>query len=105
RSYFTSKQLRFVRLYITSAGSDNYARIPELEVWGDAGVAAFTASTLEGPAPLDVQFTDTSTGNIDAWAWNFGDGATSNVASPSHTYTRAGLSQVTLTVTSPLGGQ
>ncbi len=30
---------RFVRLYITDAGIDDYARIPELEVWGRPGRA------------------------------------------------------------------
>jgi hypothetical protein len=34
RSYYTPKALRFVRLYITDPGIDNYARIPEFEVWG-----------------------------------------------------------------------
>jgi hypothetical protein len=28
------KRLRYVRLLITDPGIDNYARIPELEVWG-----------------------------------------------------------------------
>jgi hypothetical protein len=34
RSYNTPKALRYVRLYVTNAGIDNYARIPEFEVWG-----------------------------------------------------------------------
>ena len=34
RSYNSPKTLRYVRLYITNAGIDNYARIPEFEVWG-----------------------------------------------------------------------
>lgn len=34
RSYNTPKTLRYVRLYITNSGIDNYARIPEFEVWG-----------------------------------------------------------------------
>ncbi len=34
RSYVTPKTLRYVRLYITDPGIDNYARIPEFEVWG-----------------------------------------------------------------------
>lgn len=34
RSYNNPKTLRYVRLYITNSGIDNYARIPEFEVWG-----------------------------------------------------------------------
>ena len=40
--------------------------------------------------PLPVQFTDTSTGGPTSWAWDFGDGATSNLANPTHTYAAAG---------------
>ena len=36
-------------------------------------VASFTADTTAGPTPLSVQFTDTSAGNPDWWAWYFGD--------------------------------
>ena len=38
-------------------------------------------------------------GTIDAYAWEFGDGGTSSVPNPSHTYTAAGSYTVTLTVT------
>lgn len=34
RSYYTPKALRFIRLYITDPGIDNWARIPEFEVRG-----------------------------------------------------------------------
>jgi hypothetical protein len=38
-------------------------------------------------------------GNIDTYAWSFGDGGASSVANPSHTYTAVGTYPVTLTVT------
>lgn len=50
---------------------------------------------------LLVQFTDTSSdsdGTIASRHWNFGDGATSNVANPSHAYAAAGTYTVTETV-------
>jgi len=62
--------------------------------------ASFTASPTSGSAPLNVMFTDTSTGSITNWFWNFGDGKTTNFtasANPSHTYT-AGTYTVTLIV-------
>jgi hypothetical protein len=51
---------------------------------------------------LRAKFTNQST-NADAWAWSFGDGATSSGRSPSHTYGEAGTYSVKLTVTSSGG--
>lgn len=62
--------------------------------------ASFTASPTSGSAPLNVTFTDSSTGSITNWFWNFGDGKTTNFtasANPSHTYT-SGTYTVTLIV-------
>ncbi len=53
-------------------------------------VASFTY-TPANPTTLDVMsFTDTSTdpdGTVVAWAWAFGDGATSTAQNPTHQYT------------------
>jgi len=49
-----------------------------------------------------VEFTDTSTdsdGTIASYAWEFGDGQTATVASPTHVYTADGTYTVNLTVT------
>jgi len=48
-----------------------------------------------------IQFTDTSVSNVDltAWAWDFGDGATSTEQNPTHQYTTNGQYTVSLTVT------
>jgi PKD repeat protein len=48
---------------------------------------------------LDIAFQDKSTGDPDAWSWDFGDGRTGSRQSPTHTYAEAGEYQVTLTVT------
>ena len=66
-------------------------------------VAQFTASTTSGIAPLAMNFLNTSTGNISTYEWNFGDGTTSAVQSPSHVYAAAGSYSVSLTVTGPGG--
>jgi PKD repeat protein len=59
----------------------------EVLVVGEALTAGFTFSPRQGEAPLVVQFTDRSGGNPTAWAWNFGDGQTSDEQNPSHIYT------------------
>lgn len=53
-----------------------------------------------------VQFNSNASvpgGTIASYAWNFGDGTTSNQQSPSHAYTSAGTKNVTLIVTSNNG--
>ncbi len=68
--------------------------------------AAFTATPETGPAGLTVQFTDRSLPGSDpitAWFWNFGDGQTSTVQNPAHTYPTPGVYNVTLTVTTGAG--
>jgi PKD repeat protein len=68
-----------------------------------APVANFVANPSSGPAPLAVHFTDSSTGSPTAWSWNFGDGATSPLQNPSHTYANQGAYQVTLTASNAGG--
>ncbi|MEE8572697.1 MAG: PKD domain-containing protein, partial [Gemmatimonadota bacterium] len=61
--------------------------------------ADFEAVPTSGSAPLDVSFSDLSTGSPTSWLWNFGDGFSSSAQHPSHTYDTPGLYSVTLTVT------
>ena len=63
--------------------------------------ADFTATPTSGDAPLMVQFTDQSIGNISGWLWLFGDGQTSTEQNPSHTYTGDGVYNVCLVVIKP----
>ena len=64
-------------------------------------VSGFSGSPTNGFAPLQVVFTDASTGSNTNCVWSFGDGQsvtnTSN-ASVNHTYTAGGSYTVTLTV-------
>jgi gliding motility-associated-like protein len=51
-------------------------------------------------------FTDSSIATntqIATWHWNFGDGDSSNIQSPNHTYTTAGNYAVTLSITDTAG--
>jgi len=63
-------------------------------------IANFTADTV--CAGGITTFTDLSDGNgttISSWQWNFGDGNSSTVQNPTHTYAQGGTYSVTLIVT------
>lgn len=64
---------------------------------------SFLATPRSGTTPLAVQFTDTSTLNPTRWVWNFGDGHSSTMQNPSHTYTTPGNYNVSLTATNTVG--
>ncbi len=67
---------------------------------------AFTGAPLSGCFPLPVNFTDQSSpgnGSITSWQWDFGDGASSIIQSPGHTYTGSGNYNVTLRLTNSFG--
>ena len=61
-------------------------------------VAEFSFSPVTGPAPLEVQFTDLSTGTVDAWNWFFGDQGFSNEKTPKFTFENAGKFEIQLKV-------
>jgi len=65
-------------------------------------VAAFGSTC----SALTCNFTSTSSdpdGSIASYSWTFGDGGTSTVQNPSHSYAAAGTYTVVLTVTDNLG--
>jgi YVTN family beta-propeller protein len=66
-------------------------------------VAAFSVSSSSGKTPLTVSFKDQSTGSPTSWKWTFGDGTHSTAENPEHTYNKAGLYSVTLTVSNEKG--
>jgi PKD repeat protein len=65
--------------------------------------ASFSGTPLSGTVPLVVQFSDTSVGSPSSWSWSFGDGNTSTLKNPSHTYTAAGTYSVSLTADNSYG--
>ena len=84
---------------------DTYEPLPPLPPLPAAPDINFNAEPIAGEAPLDVFFySDTSAGGEpEIWAWDFGDGGTSALENPSHTYTTPGTYTVSLTVTNAAG--
>ena len=78
-------------------GADTYALPQAVQIYQPAQ-ANFVASPLGGVAPLQVTFTDQSSGDISAWSWEFGDGEGSVVQNPVHLYQTPGVYSVTLRV-------
>ncbi|HPE58586.1 MAG TPA: PKD domain-containing protein, partial [Bacteroidales bacterium] len=67
-------------------------------------VTEFSANITEGSIPLPVQFTDeTYISEPHTWFWDFGDGNTSTLQNPQHTYVDPGKYTVSLTATSDAG--
>jgi PKD repeat protein len=70
-------------------------------------IAEFAApACTEG---LACTFTDTSTDpdgdeTIASWAWDFGDGGTSDLQNPSHTFSSSGTYEVVLLIADIAGG-
>lgn len=95
-----------------SAGIDNTYGYGRINSYGSLSLlgggttpptADFAGTPVSGTAPLEVSFIDNSSGDPTSYAWDFGDGNTSNAANPSHTYTAAGVYTVSLTVSNAYG--
>jgi len=67
---------------------------------------AMTATVTNGTSPLKVVFTNTASGNITNWVWNFGNGTiitNTTGANVTNTYAAAGTYTVVLTLNGPNG--
>lgn len=89
-------------------GTYNVTLIDSLEGWTVTCIDSVvgTATFASGTAPvanytnsatgLVVAFTDNTTNTPTSWAWDFGDGTTSTLQNPSHTYAANGTYTVCL---------
>jgi len=102
----TKEELQTVLSNLTELKIRGEFQVGDDEAWLDnvilygtpTPVADFTTNVTEGNAPLEVQFTDNSSGNYSTWNWNFGDENTSYEQNPTHTYNTPGLYTVSLTI-------
>ncbi|PLW94993.1 MAG: hypothetical protein C0592_01145 [Marinilabiliales bacterium] len=89
--------LMYISLEVTDSGCTSPVTYDSVLVYTAPNVD-FLADVQDGCEPLDVQFTDNSFPAGSIWDWSFGDGNTSADQNPFHTYSNAGLYDVTLIV-------
>jgi PKD repeat protein len=93
-----------IRLIATGpGGSDTTSRVNYITVRSAPPVVHFSGTPTTGLVPLDVNFNNTTTGEVTGYNWSFGDGVTSTLANPSHRYNTGGLYTVRLIATGPGG--
>ena len=86
-------------------GCDTIIKNPYITAY-DYPIADLAANITYGCAPLTVQFTDLSipiSSPIVWWYWDFGDGYSSTLPNPSHTYNTSGVYDVSISITDSLG--
>ncbi len=85
------------------ACSESSSKLPSPDGGGGLGPSAgIETTTTSGKAALTVGFQSVSTdpdGTIVSYTWSFGDGASSALPAPRHTFVQIGAYQVSLTVT------
>lgn len=92
-----------VRLTVANEGGKDTSEAT-ITVNKPSPVAQFEADFAEGYVPHEVQFTSTSTGEPEAYLWDFGDGSPlAKAQNPVHLYERAGTWRVSLTVSNAQG--
>lgn len=93
-----------ITLTVRTISGKNYSGKQTLTVRAPLLDACFMPSRKNGKAPLGVKFdASCSTGEFSTWAWDFGDGAQSDVQSPTHVFLKAGEFNVTVTATTKDG--
>ncbi|MEI6681501.1 MAG: PKD domain-containing protein [Bacteroidota bacterium] len=95
---FATARVYHVALTVTNANGCSFTDTTYITIHA-LPVAAFTATAA--CAGTATQFTDTSVPNASAivsYSWVFGDGGTSTLQSPLHTYSTYGVYNATLTI-------
>jgi len=90
-----------LRISDTNTGLTSTKLLP-MAVIVETPAADFTGSPTFGCGPLTVNFTNASS-SAASYLWNFGDGTTSTLQNPSHTYNNPGVYTTSLTITTTNG--
>ncbi len=98
---FSAAETYNVKLIETTKNKCNNSIQKNITIY-PAPVAAFTAYPESGAPPLQVDFTNNSSGANSFW-WHFESGATSAVKNPTHTYESLGDKFPTLVASNDYG--
>jgi gliding motility-associated-like protein len=86
-----------IKLTITTAsGCKDSITVPGAVILNPKPVPAFSATPLYACAYEDIIFTNTTTGSVTGYYWDFGDGGSSSLANPTYNYNDTGFFTVTL---------
>lgn len=99
--------LRQVSLRVTDVNGCRDSISREIEYFPVPALLIVSPSSFTGCAPGNIIFNNLSTPINEAYdiLWDFGDGGSSGDISPEHSFTRAGVFSVGLSVVSPIGCQ
>jgi len=101
---YTGSGVYTVSLTVTGpGGNDTEVKTDYITVSNLPPTANFSGNPTSGFFPLMVNFTDLTSGAVNQWRWYFGDGGTSIVQDPAHTYTNSGNYTVSLKAIGPGG--
>lgn len=98
---FNTPGLHSVTLIASNEGCQNSYSFPNIVNYAPLS-ANFGYTQSTDCYPITVVLSDSST-NAVSWLWNFGDGTTSNLQNPVHTFTSKPFGPITLAVTSATG--
>lgn len=102
---FTASGSYSVQLNVTDAFGTWAVSSISVSVVNPLALGPLVANVTTGVSPMAVRFTSSVTGGLTpyTYAWSFGDGATSTLANPTHTYTATGTYTARLNVTDAMG--
>lgn len=92
-----------VTLAVTDVDGATSATLSPVDAVNAAPTAAFTTRITDLAVAVDGSASAVADGSITGYAWDFGDGATADTVTASHSYAAAGTYPVTLTVTADDG--
>ena len=90
-----------VRLIVRNAGEEDYEQKANYITVFATPKVGFSVSGDSGCAPVQTTFKDTTDffdATAKSWLWNFGDGSSSNLQDPVHSFTLTGIYDVSLAV-------
>ncbi len=95
---FTSPGAYNVCLTVTNGAGSDMVCMEVVIVFAPTADFSFTDQSMG-----TFDFMDLSSNNPTSWLWEFGDGNTSNLQNPQHTFATSGMYEVCLTVTNSAG--